>query len=293
MNAKFHFNYLAVFLLLAYGSLLTSCKDDDSIYNPPTLTTGQIAEITSHTATCTVKITYTGGAPVTEKGLCWGTSPDPTTADKHTLNGMGNEGFTNTIPNLLPSTVYYVRAYAINAGGTGYGNQVSFTTSEMVFEPGEPYEGGIIAYVFQIGDSGYVQGENHGLIASPTDLTLEIQWCGDSLFLIGAGQVENEPLGEGVIATQKIVDSVGEGTYAAKLCHDLVLDGYDDWYLPGIRDLTKVIENETQIGNFQGIYYWSSTEYDADKALAYVRALNQWHAKTKDSKLSVRAVRKF
>jgi hypothetical protein len=111
--------------------------------------------------------------------------------------------------------------------------------------------------------------------------------------LIGAGQVENEPLGEGVNATKKIVDSIGEGTYAAKLCYDLVLDGFDDWYLPGIRDLTKVIEHEALIGEFQGIYYWSSTEYDAENALVYVRSLNQWHAKQKDSKFSVRAVRKF
>jgi hypothetical protein len=293
METRYRLCFGVVLLVASLSMFFTACKNDESYYNPPTLTTGTVSQITSHTAQCSGKITYTGGAPVLEKGLCWSTSPDPTTADQHTINGMGNNEFTNTITELLPSTLYYVRAYASNVSGTAYGAQRTFTTSEMAFVPGEPYQGGIIAYVFQIGDSGYVQGENHGLIVTPTDLSLEIKWCGDSLFLIGAGQVENEPLGEGVNATKKIVDSIGEGTYAAKLCYDLVLDGFDDWYLPGIRDLTKVIEHEDLIGEFQGIYYWSSTEYDAENALVYVRSLNQWHAKQKDSKFSVRAVRKF
>ena len=74
-------------------------------------------------------MTSDGGASVTAKGVCWSTAANPTTSDSHTSDGTGTSSFTSSITGLGPGTTYHVRAYATNSVGTGYGSDVSFTTS--------------------------------------------------------------------------------------------------------------------------------------------------------------------
>jgi uncharacterized protein (TIGR02145 family) len=70
-----------------------------------------------------------GGAAIFAKGLCWSTSPNPTTANNKTYNGIGPDCFYNVImTGLTQNTTYYVRAYATNSVGTGYGNEYIFNT---------------------------------------------------------------------------------------------------------------------------------------------------------------------
>ncbi len=73
-------------------------------------------------------IVSTGGATITSKGICWATIPNPTTSNSKTNDGAGVGTFTSSMANLLPGTTYYVRAYAVNSTGTGYGPQIQFTT---------------------------------------------------------------------------------------------------------------------------------------------------------------------
>lgn len=94
----------------------------------PTLTTSEITEITENSAKSGGAVTNTGGAEITAKGICWGTSAEPTIADAKTTNGTGDVSFKSSLANLVPNTTYYVRAYATNKAGTGYGNAVSFKT---------------------------------------------------------------------------------------------------------------------------------------------------------------------
>jgi len=96
------------------------------------LTTAEISEITQETALSGGNITKEGGSPVVARGVCWSTSENPTIADNKTTDGTGSGSFVSMITNLLASTRYYVRAYATNSSGTVYGNQLSFTTSEVV-----------------------------------------------------------------------------------------------------------------------------------------------------------------
>lgn len=96
------------------------------------LTTLNISAITPFTATFGGRIDTDGGAPVTVRGVCWSTTPNPTTANKRTDNGSGTGPFTTNITGLLPSTTYFVRSYATNSVGTNYGNEVSFTTKSGV-----------------------------------------------------------------------------------------------------------------------------------------------------------------
>ena len=93
-----------------------------------TLTTNVATSVTNITAISGGNITSDGGTPVTARGICWSTSPNPTVTNDSTRNGVGAGAFTSNLVRLLGSTTYYVRAYAINSTGIAYGNQISFTT---------------------------------------------------------------------------------------------------------------------------------------------------------------------
>jgi uncharacterized protein (TIGR02145 family) len=104
--------------------------------NPATLTTLAIGNITASSATSGGSITSDGGTPVTQRGICWATTQNPTTANNVAVAGTGTGSFTANLTGLAANTTYYVRAYAINTAGTAYGNQLSFTTSQIPVNPG-------------------------------------------------------------------------------------------------------------------------------------------------------------
>jgi len=70
--------------------------------------------------TCKIIVDSDGGSAVTETGICWSTSPNPTILDNKIIGGAGIGNFTIEIPNLVTNNLYYIRAYAINANGTNY-----------------------------------------------------------------------------------------------------------------------------------------------------------------------------
>ena len=93
----------------------------------PTVTTLDAGNVTEYSAASGGDVTATGGAEVTAKGICWSTNQNPTIADKKTNDGTGTGQFNSQMDNLNPGSTYYVRAYATNSSGTGYGNQVTLT----------------------------------------------------------------------------------------------------------------------------------------------------------------------
>jgi uncharacterized protein (TIGR02145 family) len=98
--------------------------------NPnPSVTTATVTNITQTTATSGGNVTSDGGATVTARGVCWSTSSNPTTSGSHTTDGSGTGTFISNLSGLVQNTLYYVRAYATNIAGTGYGNEISFTTT--------------------------------------------------------------------------------------------------------------------------------------------------------------------
>ena len=97
-------------------------------YLKPTVTTNNVTNIGTATATCGGNVTANGGLEVTACGVCWSTSHNPTITDAHTTDGGGMGFFTSTITGLDFGTTYYVRAYATNSVGTSYGEEMSFTT---------------------------------------------------------------------------------------------------------------------------------------------------------------------
>lgn len=95
----------------------------------PILTTLPTSNISEYSATSGGNITADGGSSISQKGVCWSTSQNPTIADNSTTNGSGIGNFSSSLTNLTPNTTYYVRAYAFNGNGIAYGNQVSFITN--------------------------------------------------------------------------------------------------------------------------------------------------------------------
>ncbi|MFT3753405.1 MAG: FISUMP domain-containing protein [Paludibacter sp.] len=93
-----------------------------------TILTTNPATITSTAATCGGNVTLDGGEFVTEYGICWSTSSNPTVANSKKAVGTGIGSFTTSITGLTPNITYYVRAYATNGLGTAYGQEVSFKT---------------------------------------------------------------------------------------------------------------------------------------------------------------------
>ena len=96
----------------------------------PVVTTSAVSNITLDNSTinasCGGNVTDEGAYAVTARGVCWGTSQNPTVSGSHTTDGSGLGSFTSTITGLTSGTTYYVRAYATSSAGTVYGNQVSF-----------------------------------------------------------------------------------------------------------------------------------------------------------------------
>ncbi len=87
---------------------------------------------TSTTATVTGNVLSDGGAEVTERGICWNTTGNPNKDDdNHTSNGTGTGEFIGELTELLPNTLYYIRAFATNSEGTAYNQQSDFNTLEL------------------------------------------------------------------------------------------------------------------------------------------------------------------
>jgi len=101
----------------------------------PTVTTNTVTDITQTSATSGGNVTSDGGSPATARGVCWSTSSNPTTTDNHTTDGSGTGTFISYLTGLTPNTLYYVRAYGTNNVGTGYGNEVAFTTGQNITSP--------------------------------------------------------------------------------------------------------------------------------------------------------------
>ena len=101
----------------------------------PVVETATLSNITESTATCGGTVSSDGGKAVTERGVCWSTSPSPSIEDSRSRDGSGTGSFTSTLTGLECGTVYYVRAYATNEVGTDYGTQLSFTTSSCPVPP--------------------------------------------------------------------------------------------------------------------------------------------------------------
>lgn len=230
----------------------------------PVVSTSNVTKISNTYAESNYQLISNNDTTI-RAGLCWSIYPNPTVNDNIMLSplSMGGSMFIWQMNDLQPNTTYYVRAFATNRTGTGYGNIETFTTQPFDYSIGQTYQGGIIGYIFGYGESGYVQGETHGIIVSRKDLRAE--W-GCEIF-----PNTSTNIGDGLLNTNQIVSQMQGCTYshnfAAKICNELDLNGYSDWYLPSLDELGNIYlnlyEQTNNLGYFSTDYYWTSSSNEA------------------------------
>jgi|TARA_B110000240_G_scaffold83459_1_gene95082 hypothetical protein len=217
------------------------------------------------------------------------------TATTYAQIGINNENpdasaaldITSTTGGLLVPRMTAVQRDAISPAATGlmiyqtdgtagfyYYNGSSWTTLGAATSPtyniGEVVNGGVVFYIFAPGDTGYVSGQTHGLVAAFSDVATAEWGCYEQS--IGG---TSSAVGTGAANTTAIVSGCSESAIAAKICADLTLGGYTDWFLPSKDELNQMYINKTTLEAVSGFtalsnYYWSSTEYDSLSAWAQV-----------------------
>lgn len=123
-------------LIILATILIIGCTKNTTINNnnptlvKPILTTNPISIISNTSALSGGTFIDDGGSNIISKGLCWSINRNPTINDFKSLEGGGVTNYTSAITGLSRNTNYYVRAYANNSIGTGYGNELTFTTTD-------------------------------------------------------------------------------------------------------------------------------------------------------------------
>ena len=164
----------------------------------------------------------------------------------------------------------------------GCDSQSHPTAPEEPFFLGQSYGGGVIFFLDQTGV--------HGLIAAPNDQGDVLPWFNGAILETGATETG---LGEGAGNTASIVAAQGEGTYAASVCDQLVLNGFDDWFLPSKAELEVLFANRALVGGLQDTFYWSSTEHGEGSAWEQSFGSGAQYYANKNFPIRVRAIRAF
>ncbi|MFZ4724629.1 MAG: FISUMP domain-containing protein [Paludibacter sp.] len=225
-------------------------------------------------------ITSDGGLPITARGICWSTTSNPTVElTTKTNDGAGTGTYVSSFTGLTTGNKYYLKSYATNSLGTTYGAEISFSAGIGI---GVNYAGGIIFYIDNTGQ--------HGIVCASIDQNSGVQWYNGSNVTVNAS---GTAIGTGNSNTNQIVAWQKSGTYAAKICYDLVLNTYSDWYLPSKDELLLMFNNlaKNNIGNLSGSY-WSSSEYSSDMAW-YIYPFSSGQSMKRSSLNKVRAARSF
>lgn len=147
-----------LFALTASLFLISCQKEDCKCPVIPTVTTIEPTDLTGVSALSGGNISNNGNSSITERGVVWNTSPNPSIAlSTRTSDGVGTGTYSSSISGLSPNTKYYLRAYASNAVGTGYGNEITFNTNDI------DLKNGLVAFYPFSGNSGDSSGNNnHG-----------------------------------------------------------------------------------------------------------------------------------
>ena len=177
---------------------------------------------------------------------------------------------------------------------------------------GDFREGGIVFYIYEAGDIGYVPGEVHGLIAATTDQSSAIAWITGGNTRTTENGGTSSAIGTGQANTTAMMSQTGYIGGAAKVCTDYTIDEngvtYDDWFLPSKDELNLMWSNladpdgngqntgpadPNNIGNFAQQPYWSSKEFNNVFARIQLFDDGSQNVTNKANTVNVRAVRAF
>ncbi|NJK98439.1 MAG: hypothetical protein HC905_29115, partial [Bacteroidales bacterium] len=121
--------YILLMVMELILMLPSGCKKD--LEQVPTIKTFVVTNIGTNTATCGGDVMSNGGSAVIARGVCWSNTEYPTIVDNKTIDSSGLGSFMSSMEGLTANTTYFVRAYATNIEGTGYGDTISFSTHPL------------------------------------------------------------------------------------------------------------------------------------------------------------------
>tara|TARA_R110002012_G_scaffold235004_2_gene408848 strand:+ start:1123 stop:2478 length:1356 start_codon:yes stop_codon:yes gene_type:complete len=283
----------------AIGTSLASAVSNSLVPQPIVLGAPTIGTAVAGNQQATVSFTAPssdGGSVITSYTAA--SSPGGITG---TLSQSGSGSITVT--GLTNGVAYTFTVTATNAIGTSLVSAVSNSVVPVgLLEVGDFYGGGVIFYLFEAGETGYVAGETHGLIAAVEDQSSGMEWYNGSYVITGA---TGTAIGTGAANTDAIIAAQGatETDYAAGLARAYTVGGYTDWFLPSNDELNLMYVNSAVINttsvansgsNFTNEYYWSSTERDSNIAWLQFFGNGVLYPGSKNfPNCSVRAVRAF
>lgn len=278
--------YLAIIAITAV-TVLNGCNKEKLVTNTPEVTAPEATNITPEEAELKGSVNANNLSAVVTFEYGTNTNYDKMImAEQSPVTGNTNTKVSAHITGLTPGIVFYFRIKAENSLGITYSRDTTFRTEYTV---GEKIYGGIIFYIDGSG--------KHGLVCAPEDQANVAEWGCEGTKIPGA---DGTVVGTGNQNTTDIVNGCFTAGIAAKICYDLVLNTYSDWYLPSQDELalmyTKLKKNK--LGGFADAYYWSSTEcnegYQIDK-FAWMQAFDDGSGGYggKSGKHYVRAIRAF
>ena len=112
----------------AFYSCSDTAEEPDSNGALAKVVTVEATDILSSSMTAGGNITSDGGAEITDRGICYGKEPSVSIESAKVSAGKGKGAFEVEVTGLEKETVYYYRAYAVNAAGTAYGEEMYITT---------------------------------------------------------------------------------------------------------------------------------------------------------------------
>ncbi|NJM79399.1 MAG: DUF1566 domain-containing protein [Flavobacterium sp.] len=271
-----------VLSLLALSFLTLSCSKDDDNSTPINLqdlevtidenpTNGEVIGTVQSNSTTALTFTIVSQTPAGALEIDAATG-DLTVLDNGLFDFESNPTITATV------------------SASGASNNATVTI-ELVDKPeiGEYKYGGVIFWVNAAG--------NEGLVCAVTDQSTGVQWYNGMSMLTNAN---GSSINTGQANTNAIVNAQGAGIYAAKICDDLILNGFNDWFLPSHDELEEMHGNKSIIDNvslansgtiIQAMTYWCSTEDSLHAAETYSFTTTSTPADFKSALHRVRAVR--
>jgi hypothetical protein len=280
---KYRFKLTEIILFIFIGLAVTGCVKHEVFIFPPEVKTKAVTNIIENSATLNGSVIAYGVATK----VSFSYIKDSLTGDKRTIEAnpgtVSNSVWADVsadLTGLSAGTTYLYTIYA------GYFTPVSgeieaFATNHP---PDQIYRGGIKFYVDNTGE--------HGLVASPNDQSIGAEWSSGSLILTNS---TGTAIGTGQANTTTIVTAIGTGSYAAKVCDDLILNGYDDWFLPSKDELDALYKQRNIVGGFAPSYYWSSSESSASSAWvqSFMNGIQNSSTAKLRNEFNVRAIRAF
>ena len=218
-----------------------------------------------------------------------------------TVNQSGSGSITVTgLLNI--DSAYTFTVTATNTLGTSVASAPSNAVTPEILTVGDYYQGGVVFYLFIEGDTGYVAGEAHGLIASIADQGGK-RWFNDAGYQ--TTEAKATAVGTGIANTDAIIAVQGpiETSYAAGFARAYNGGGYTDWFLPSKDALTQLYINRAAINTTavanggssfnDGLYYWSSSEWSSGAAWSRLFSNGVEYNLAKFYGFNIRAIRTF